>query len=127
MTDNSVTMICPACGKEIPRDSQYCSHCGTPQIDNSPDSPNAVISIKRYPNLTAALAKFEVYIDNVKVGTVANNAQGQFEVRPGTHVLQLKLDTFTSRKANVALAPGTTIQLVCWPKPLGLGIHLGLE
>ncbi len=138
-------MNCPSCGKQISENSLACPHCSavlspsqapgapaalpeaapTPTPDAAP-AP-AFISLRRPPQLTAALTKFDVYIDNLKVGTLRNNDRGQFEVTPGVHTLYLKIDDFKSKTLSIGLQPGQTLRLVCTSKAFGLGVTIGFE
>ena len=134
-------MNCPSCGQEIPETSPACPHCGAqlppsqvltdeaaqPAQAPATAPPPAAISLRRPPQLTAALAKFDVFIDNIKVGTLRNNERVRFEVAPGVHTLYLMLDDFKSKTLSIGLQPGQTLRLVCTSKAFGLGVTIGFE
>jgi len=88
---------------------------------------SAAISLRRPPQLTAALTRFDVYIDGKKVGRLHNNDRQRFEIPPGIHTLYLKLDDFKSKTLSIDLQPGQTLRLLCTVKAFGLGITIGFE
>jgi hypothetical protein len=93
----------------------------------SPQPRPAVISLRRSPQLTAALTRFDVFLDGKKVGRIANNERQQYEVSPGDHTLYVSIDDFASKRLTISLRPGENIHLTCWVKAFGLGVVLGFE
>ncbi len=93
----------------------------------SPPPMGAVITLRRSPQLTAALTRFDVFLDGKKVGRIANNERQSYEVPPGDHTLYVSLDDFASKRLTISLRPGEHIHLTCWAKAFGLGVVLGFE
>jgi hypothetical protein len=92
-----------------------------------PILPPARITLRRSPQLTAALVKFDVFLDGKKVGRIGNNEQQSYEVPPGDHTLHLSVDDYPSKKVTLVLRPGETVRLTCWAKAFGLGVVIGFE
>jgi hypothetical protein len=120
----SEAMICPNCGQENPESSSTCLACAAPLPEPAKTS---IIRIQRTSQFTALFTPFEVYIDDRKVGALANHKQGEYEVEPGAHTLYLKVDNFKSKPVLLRLNKGETIQLVCSPKIMGIGINIRVE
>lgn len=117
----SESMICPNCGTENPESSSTCLSCTAPL---TVQAAHTIIRIQRTSQFTALFTPFEVYIDDRKVGALGNHEQGQYEVEPGAHTLYLKVDNFKSKPIPLSLNAGDTIQLVCSPKIMGIGINI---
>jgi hypothetical protein len=117
-------MLCPSCGIDNPESSKFCSNCGAALAAPTVEIPPAAIELKRASQWTAMFTRFEVYIDEQLAGTIGNSEQVRFELSPGTHLLYLKLDNFVSQPRTIQLKAGETVQLVCGPKLMGLGINL---
>jgi hypothetical protein len=117
-------VICPNCGKENPETSSACISCDAPL---TPQAKPALIRINRTSQFTALFTPIAVYIDDRKVGALGNHEQGQYEVEPGAHTLYLKLDNFKSKPIPLRLHAGDTIQLVCSPRIMGIGINIRVE
>lgn len=73
----------------------------------------AAVSIKRPAKLAFATRKFSVFIDGRKVGSVKNGSVSRFEVSPGRHTLQVKVDFYRSKPCSVDLEPGQSLSLIC--------------
>jgi hypothetical protein len=87
--------------------------------------PPARITLRRSPQLTAALTKFDVFIDGKKVGRIGNNERENYELLPGDHTLMV--DDYPSKRVTLVLRPGETVHLTCWAKAFGLGVVIGFE
>ena len=120
----SVIMICPTCGKENPEKSSACLSCAAPL---TAQAQTALIHLSRNSQFTALFTQFEVYIDDRMVGALGNHEQGQYEVQPGAHTLYLKVDNFKSKPVPLRLEAGDTVQLVCSPRILGIGVNIRIE
>jgi hypothetical protein len=120
----TTTTSCPSCGKENPANSSACLSCAAPF---PPQAQTALIRLNRKSQFTALFTQFEVYIDGHKVGSLGNHEQGQYEVQPGMHTLYLKVDNFKSKPITLNLNAGDTIQLVCSPRMLGIGVNIRIE
>jgi hypothetical protein len=121
---SELMMICPTCGKENPETSSACLSCAAPL---KAQAQPALIRLNRKSQFTALFTQFEVYIDDQKVGALGNHEQGQYEVQPGAHTLYLKVDSFKSKPVALRLNAGDTIQLVCSPRILGIGVNISVE
>lgn len=50
--------------------------------------------------------KIRIYLDGKKIGTIEDGATMEFELQPGEHVLQAKIDWCGSQKHNFSLPEG---------------------
>ena len=96
-------------------------------MTETPIFPPARITLWRSPTLTAALTKFDVFIDGKKMGRIGNNERVSYEVPPGDHTVYLVVDDYPSKKLTLVLHPGENVRLTCWSKAFGLGVVIGFE
>lgn len=92
----------------------------TREIDARP----AMITINRNSSYLNAGRNFGAFIDGIKVGVIKRGASLSFEVRPGRHLVYLKLDISTSDEIELMLAPGDEVELYC---KAGFGTALKLS
>jgi len=64
------------------------------------------ITITRPKEWTNRLRSYSLYLDDQKLGTLANDEIKTFEVPPGTHTLRAKVDWCGSREVEFNLAGG---------------------
>ena len=56
----------------------------------------ATIKIHRPKNFVGQLRKFNIYVDDVKIGSVANGETQEFQVSEGKHKIYMKQDIFNA-------------------------------
>jgi hypothetical protein len=73
-----------------------------------PDSPDrAALHIRRAWAYGWMIRAFNIYLNNVKVGEVRNNSTVHFtDLKPGEHVLQIRVDTANSEAIRFRVAAG---------------------
>jgi hypothetical protein len=70
------------------------------------------------------LRSYRVFIDGVRVGDIQRGGTRTFEVAPGDHQVELRIDWCRSRPLDVHLDPGREARLECrsnatwWNAPL---------
>lgn len=62
--------------------------------------------IKRSSEWTNRGRKIRIYLDGKKIGTIEDGAAREFELQPGEHVLQAKIDWCGSQKHHLELPEG---------------------
>lgn len=67
---------------------------------------------------------YRVFIDNQKAGKIQPGESKAFEVAPGRHQLQLKIDWGSSEKRQVDVTEGSQATFVCRPRIAQSGISL---
>lgn len=61
-----------------------------------------MITITRDSGYADRLRKYKVLLDDVEIGEISNGETKSFEVAPGEHILQLKIDWACSNEVNFA-------------------------
>lgn len=56
-----------------------------------------------------------MHVDGKQVGSVVEDAEARFEVTPGEHEVQLRIDWASSEPLRVNVARGATTTLECRP------------
>jgi hypothetical protein len=59
---------------------------------------------------------YRVFIDGQRVGDIKSGQTEVFEVSPGQHELQLKVDWTSSEKLQIEVGDGGQAELVCKPR-----------
>jgi len=76
----------------------------------------AEIRLKRIDGVRADHYRaYRVFIDNQRVGQIRVGQEKSFEVPPGEHELQLRIDWTTSEKLGMDLSDGERADFVCGP------------
>lgn len=92
--------FCEHCGAELEDGTKFCDSCGNPtettalQSYNPPPEKNltTTIQISRKWRWVDLFFAENVYVDGIKIGKVSNGQSKIFEVQPGIHKLQLKMN-----------------------------------
>ena len=78
----------------------------------------AAISIRRRPALNSITRAFSVLVDGNVLGKIRSGQSEIYNVPPGTHRVQVKLDWYTSPEVTVTTAAGERVAFVCGPSAL---------
>jgi len=65
-----------------------------------------MLRIKRQNMFVDMMRQYEVYIDGVLQGTVSNGETESFDITPGHHLIQIKIDWCTSKKISIDIESG---------------------
>lgn len=74
---------------------------------------NAKIKLIRTSNWVYRLRRFGVFVDSIKVGSIANEEEFDFIVAPGRHALVLKVSWCKSETLTLDVTAGDRIELEC--------------
>lgn len=87
----------------------------------------ATVKLKRQSSVIACLARFGVFVDGQKVGSVSNGEEREFKVVPGSHCVYIKGALWAkSQTISLNLAPGNSKQLECGPVALFVLVAAGV-
>jgi hypothetical protein len=78
-----------------------------------PPAGLAQIVIRRLSELSGMFREYQIFIDDQKVGSVRNNQDVAFDVTPGRHSVQVRLDWVKSKPQQITLAADQTVVLHC--------------
>ena len=73
----------------------------------------ARVRIIRHANWTWGFRKFNILLDGLEVGTIANGKIWEGEVTPGFHTLQLAIDFNKSQCVEFEVQYGESIEFEC--------------
>lgn len=92
-------MRCPNCGMDNDEGMARCISCGS-------DAMNiGSITIQRPNNFFGILIPYDIYVDNVFIGNVANGETKSFPIYLGQHVLTVKQGFNKSEPVNLMISP----------------------
>ncbi|RZK10703.1 MAG: hypothetical protein EOO46_09680 [Flavobacterium sp.] len=87
------------------------------------------IKIQRTSEYNNKLRDFGIYVDGIKVGTIADGEVKEFTTTPGTHVVAAKIDWCSSQNVSVEVVEGKAATLEVggfkfgnWILPLVIGV-----
>lgn len=92
-------MICPNCGMDNDNDRVKCISCGSDAINIGS------ITIQRPSDFVGCLIPFDIFVDNVFIGNVANGETKSFPLYLGGHVLTIKAGFNKSEPVNLMISP----------------------
>jgi hypothetical protein len=92
-----------------------------------PTAGMAQVIVRRPNEWTARLREYQVHIDGQKVGGVGNHSEAVFEVTPGAHTIQAKMDFYSTATLTFETAPGDSVHFRCKWQMNFLGGKLVLE
>lgn len=72
-----------------------------------------MINITRESAYTDSLRNYLVELDGIIIGKIANGQSESFEVKPGTHVLRLKIDWGGSNEVKFKISKNEIIRFRC--------------
>jgi len=85
------------------------------------------IYIHRSSEWANAARNMSIYIDDKKVGSVQNGMAADFDVEPGTHTLEARIDWCSSQKVEFTLAEGehqkfelSSFKMFNWMTPVAI-------
>jgi hypothetical protein len=97
------------------------------QLPNAALSPypdmTKIIVRREKSNMQDLLRDYAVLVDGKVVAHVSNGAETEFDVEPGKHTVQMKIDWCRSLALDVDVDSGKTVTLLCGPN---VSILLGL-
>ncbi len=73
----------------------------------------AVLRLRRLNRINSLLRRFAVLIDGEKVGEIGNDEVAEFEVAPGPHAVQLRVDFYRSESVEAVFQPGQAVDFTC--------------
>lgn len=82
-------MICLGCGCKLEIGAKFCPHCGKETALASGEV--GTIKIVREKKTMGFAVSFDVFIDDEKVGVLANGSELTFDVPVGSHDIRLEL------------------------------------
>ncbi|MET7988425.1 MULTISPECIES: hypothetical protein [unclassified Streptomyces] len=101
------------------RESGASAEGAEPDAESGPsaDSPGhgTIVLSRVRGSYRDALRGYAVLIDDAQVGSIRRGQTLRFELPPGTHQLQLKIDWCTSRPLTVLSEEGRTVYFACSP------------
>jgi hypothetical protein len=77
------------------------------------DSGTAVLRMRRLNRINSMFRQFAVLVDGEKVGEIGNDQEAEFEVGPGPHLIQLRVDFYKSEGVETVFHPGQTLDFTC--------------
>ena len=119
--------FCQNCGAKLDDGVKFCDSCGaaveseiqtvqTVQAQTQPASGNSIIQVFRKWRFVGCIMADKVYVDGIKIGTVSNGQSTIFEVQPGVHQLQLKMNWnpwIRSAKFDFKIEHGQKLKFNC--------------
>lgn len=73
----------------------------------------AVLRLRRLNRINSLLRRFAVLIDGEKVGEIGNDEAVEFEIGPGPHAVQLRVDFYKSESVEAVFQPGQVVDFTC--------------
>ena len=85
------------------------------------DNCEAHVRLIRPDSWRGRLSAYKVIIDGKKQGTIKNDETRKFEISPGRHRVQVRINWTGSRPLDISVRPDSTVSLECTPGPLATG------
>jgi hypothetical protein len=63
----------------------------------------ATIQLTRKKEFQAAVRDYQIYVDNQKIGSIANHETKEFAISPGRHQIAVKIDWCSSPNIDFEL------------------------
>ena len=82
----------------------------------------ATLVLKRERANLDKLRKYDVFCENTLIGTIKEGETESFDIKPGTHEIQLKIDWMSSNKLTIEIKQDESVFLTCCNKHKGLSI-----
>ena len=71
----------------------------------------ATLRLTRKKEFNASLRDYQVFIDNQKIGSIANHETKEFSIAPGRHQIAVKIDWCSSPVQDITLSEEQTIDI----------------
>ena len=84
------------------------------------------INLKRDGQYADSLRKYKIFLDGKEIATISRSEEKEFQINPGKHKIQLKLDWVQSNEIEFEIKRNENLTLVCGSNLKGLKIFLGL-
>lgn len=72
-----------------------------------------MILIRRLNSRRDKFRKYKVYIDDILVDTIKNNEEKRINVKPGNHVIELRISWCKSNKLRFIINENSEIKFLC--------------
>lgn len=109
------TGTAPAAASGAPADAEGTTGEGSPDAVAAPAGCGVVVLSRIPDGYRDAFCRYAVLVDDVRVGGIRRGERLRFEVPPGEHRLQLRIDWCSSPPVTVLVEPGETVDFVCSP------------
>lgn len=76
-------------------------------------STKGLVIVRRAKRLSGSSHRLTVYLDGEDVGTVRNGDEEEFDLRPGTHTVEVSLSATRSQAFRVQLMAGEEVEFEC--------------
>lgn len=107
-------MICLGCGCKLEIGSKFCPHCGRETILASGEV--GTIKIVREKKTMGFAVSFDVFVDDEKVGSLANGRSLSFDVPIGSHDIKLELLNSTTHQVVELSSEKRNVLITVIPK-----------
>ena len=106
-------MFCPNCGKEVNK-GKFCPECGNSiEINNNNNTGDVKIIVTRQKKIMGCAIPFSVYVDNAKIGSLANGKSLYCEVGEGTHTVIFRcVEKDVVQEVNVT-SETNSVEVIC--------------
>jgi hypothetical protein len=74
------------------------------------------VEIQRQRRYTGFAQTYKVLVDGQEIGTIKNGTTTSFDVAPGHHEIQLKIEITQSPPLEIDVPAGGTVPLTCGPR-----------
>ncbi len=82
-------------------------------IKEDPSRPRNCLTLIRGVEQTNYLRAYKVIVDGESLGTILSGETKHFELEPGEHEAQVKIDWCKSKPYKITLGAGDNIELIC--------------
>jgi signal peptidase I len=76
-------------------------------------TPSGTVRLRRVKQEFLSFRGFQIYADQLPLGTLRNNKVAEYPLPAGEHTIQIKVDSYKSREQTIQLEPGQVLQLRC--------------
>ena len=87
---------------------------------------NSKIIIKRDKQYADSIRNYKIFLDGEKIYTISNGEEKEFQIGPGKHSIQLKIDWCKSNQIEFEIKDNQKLNFLCGSNLKGLNIFLSL-
>lgn len=84
------------------------------------------INVKREKQYADSLRKYKVVLDGKEIDTISRGKEKEFQITPGKHKIQLKVDWCQSNEIEFKIKKNEILNFVCGSNLKGLKLFLSL-